>query len=64
MLATHAARIYDTLRNASRASGSEICTSTVGTPTAFTAEKTETVFLCGCKHTANAPYCDGTHTKL
>jgi CDGSH-type Zn-finger protein len=22
------------------------------------------VFLCGCKHTSNAPYCDGTHKKI
>jgi len=32
-------------------------------PVAFTAEKTETVYLCGCKKTGNQPFCDGSHNK-
>ena len=28
-------------------------------PVVFTAEKTETVWLCGCKHTQQPPFCDG-----
>ncbi|MFO7590522.1 MAG: CDGSH iron-sulfur domain-containing protein [Acidimicrobiia bacterium] len=24
----------------------------------------KTVHLCGCKHTADKPYCDGTHNSL
>ena len=30
----------------------------------FIAEKTGTVWLCGCKETKNMPFCDGTHTTL
>lgn len=33
-------------------------------PVAFTAQKSETVYLCGCKRTANQPFCDGAHQKL
>ncbi|MGH8458022.1 MAG: CDGSH iron-sulfur domain-containing protein [Nevskiales bacterium] len=22
------------------------------------------LWLCGCKHSANKPFCDGTHNKL
>ncbi len=33
-------------------------------PVVFTAEKSETVYLCGCKHTAKSPFCDGTHETL
>ncbi|WP_424218017.1 CDGSH iron-sulfur domain-containing protein [Thauera humireducens] len=22
------------------------------------------MYLCGCKHSGNPPYCDGTHNKL
>jgi TPR repeat protein len=38
--------------NLSAASGEEI------------AKKTETVYLCGCKHSANGIFCDGSHNKL
>jgi len=31
---------------------------------AFTADKTDTVYLCGCKRTATPPFCDGTHKQL
>jgi CDGSH-type Zn-finger protein len=31
---------------------------------AFTAEKTEEVWLCGCKSTGGKPFCDGTHNSL
>jgi len=34
------------------------------TPLVFTAEKSETVYLCGCKQTGDAPFCDGTHSTL
>jgi len=34
------------------------------TPVAFTAEKTATVYLCGCKHSANGAFCDGSHNRL
>ncbi len=33
-------------------------------PVAFTPEKTETVYLCGCKHSAKGAFCDGSHNKL
>ena len=33
-------------------------------PQKFTAEKTETVFLCGCKETKNSPFCDGSHQNM
>ncbi len=33
-------------------------------PIVFTAEKSETVYLCGCKHSGTKPICDGTHRKL
>jgi len=33
-------------------------------PRVWTQEKDETVFLCGCKHSAAAPRCDGTHKEL
>ncbi|MBP9889076.1 MAG: CDGSH iron-sulfur domain-containing protein [Leptospiraceae bacterium] len=26
--------------------------------------QTETVYFCGCKHTKNPPFCDGTHNSL
>ena len=32
-------------------------------PVAFTAEKSGTVYLCGCKKTGRKPYCDGSHSK-
>lgn len=32
-------------------------------PKRFTAEKTGTVVLCGCKKTATPPYCDGVAHK-
>lgn len=33
-------------------------------PLVFTADKTETVNLCGCKDTDDAPFCDGSHNLL
>ncbi|WP_424125341.1 CDGSH iron-sulfur domain-containing protein, partial [Roseiarcus sp.] len=33
-------------------------------PMGFTAEKTDTVYLCGCKTSKNAPFCDGSHKAL
>jgi len=30
----------------------------------FTAEKTETVYLCGCKDTGDEPFCDGSHLMM
>ncbi len=30
----------------------------------FTAEKEGAAYLCACKHTENAPYCDGAHKKI
>jgi CDGSH-type Zn-finger protein len=30
----------------------------------FTTERTETVYFCGCKHSANGAFCDGSHNKL
>ena len=33
-------------------------------PVKYTAEASKKVFFCGCKHTAKAPLCDGTHNKL
>ncbi|MBE4202112.1 glutamate synthase [Vibrio parahaemolyticus] len=33
-------------------------------PMSFTAEKDEDAYLCQCKHTANAPFCDGTHKRF
>jgi CDGSH-type Zn-finger protein len=26
--------------------------------------ETKTVAWCACKHSKNAPFCDGTHSKL
>ena len=34
------------------------------TPKAFAASKDEEAWLCQCKQTGNAPYCDGSHTKV
>ena len=33
-------------------------------PLAYTAEKSEEVWFCGCKGTADKPLCDGTHNTL
>jgi CDGSH-type Zn-finger protein len=33
-------------------------------PTPYTAEKTGTVYFCGCKHGKNGPLCDGSHKQL
>ena len=33
-------------------------------PMVFTAEATETAYLCGCKATKGGPFCDGTHSSL
>ena len=30
----------------------------------FEAEESGDAYLCMCKHSKNAPYCDGTHAKL
>src|SRR5699024_1059807 len=34
------------------------------TPLAFTAEKDGEAYLCRCKQTDNAPYCDGSHATI
>ena len=34
------------------------------TPVILEAEESKAVFFCGCKHTGNQPYCDGTHNSL
>lgn len=34
------------------------------TPVRHKAEKSATVYFCGCKHSGGAPLCDGTHSKL
>jgi CDGSH-type Zn-finger protein len=34
------------------------------TPTKFTMTDERTENLCGCKHTATAPYCNGTHMNF
>lgn len=33
-------------------------------PLVFVAEETKTSYLCGCKYTANPPFCDGAHASL
>jgi CDGSH-type Zn-finger protein len=33
-------------------------------PARYVAEKDETVYICGCTHTKNSPFCDGTHNTL
>ena len=33
-------------------------------PILFTAEKSETIYLCGCKRTSDKPFCDMTHKKI
>ncbi|MCB1774387.1 MAG: CDGSH iron-sulfur domain-containing protein, partial [Gammaproteobacteria bacterium] len=33
-------------------------------PTPYQAEKSGTAYFCGCKHSAGAPLCDGSHGKL
>jgi len=33
-------------------------------PIVFKQEKTEEVWLCGCKQTREKPFCDGTHNSL
>jgi CDGSH iron-sulfur domain-containing protein 3 len=30
----------------------------------FTLEEKKQVALCACKHTNNAPFCDGAHSQL
>ncbi|TPX34732.1 hypothetical protein SmJEL517_g02719 [Synchytrium microbalum] len=32
-------------------------------PKAFKVEETKDYYLCGCKLTGNAPFCDGTHRQ-
>ncbi|KAK6300412.1 hypothetical protein J4Q44_G00285100 [Coregonus suidteri] len=32
-------------------------------PLRFVPEKDSKAWLCGCKYTANPPYCDGTHKQ-
>lgn len=34
------------------------------TPLRLTADKTATVWLCGCKHTQLPPQCDASHNAL
>ena len=38
--------------------------STEFKPIVFTAKDSETIYLCGCKHTKKPPFCDGTHSSL
>ena len=38
--------------------------STKYKPIVLTAEKSETIYFCGCKYTKNPPFCDGTHSSL
>jgi len=33
-------------------------------PVKFGVAKAEKLWLCGCKHTRNPPFCDGTHKTL
>ena len=33
-------------------------------PVVWTAEKSETVLLCGCKRSDGKPFCDSTHESL
>ena len=33
-------------------------------PQTYTAAKSRTLYFCGCKHTASAPLCDGSHNAL
>lgn len=33
-------------------------------PVKFEVGEKQTVAICMCKHTEDAPYCDGSHTKL
>ena len=33
-------------------------------PTVYKAEKSGTVYFCGCKHSGNGVLCDGSHSKL
>jgi CDGSH-type Zn-finger protein len=33
-------------------------------PVAWTQDRDEKVFLCGCKHTGTGPRCDGSHKNL
>ena len=30
----------------------------------FTLSEAQKVWLCGCKRSANRPFCDGSHKKL
>jgi CDGSH-type Zn-finger protein len=30
----------------------------------YEATESKTVQFCGCKHSANRPFCDGSHAKL
>ncbi|MGP0058639.1 MAG: CDGSH iron-sulfur domain-containing protein, partial [Beijerinckiaceae bacterium] len=34
------------------------------TPQAYTPEQTGKAYFCACKHTKNAPLCDGSHKAL
>ena len=34
------------------------------TPIVFTAERTDTLYLCGCKKTGDQPFSDGTHATF
>jgi CDGSH-type Zn-finger protein len=34
------------------------------TPMKFSVDKTEKLWLCGCKGSGNKPFCDGAHKKL
>jgi CDGSH iron-sulfur domain-containing protein 3 len=33
-------------------------------PVQFTVDERKKLWLCGCKQTGTAPYCDGTHKSL
>ncbi|MER9642408.1 CDGSH iron-sulfur domain-containing protein [Mesorhizobium sp. M0239] len=34
------------------------------TGTGHTVDRTQRAFLCRCGHSANKPFCDGTHKKV
>ena len=45
-------------------SGNSVVKGTGFSPVQFTAERTKTVYFCGCKNSGRKPLCDGTHSRL